>query len=344
VKKTAPPSPADHQSSLLLPYVEDLLSPPEKEKVNDHLNGCAQCAAEAEALRETIALLGGNKEAFCPEVWELYEYAHYGKDSDGLICRHLRQCDPCRESVLALTEKKSPEVMPDQLWRELKQAIPGAHRATPAAEPYSETFFDRVSRLFRFPAIAMGVATAAVLAVVLLRPPDMPQSVVALSSVAWEKAPKPKGLHPSVPRAAIVLSLKDLDPPWPKERIDALYQALAPSMEMYDRIQILTPAMVRQSLDRSDLKLRDTRAVAKAVAEKLSLSAVAVVMVAAGSHGARVQIDLLDASTGRMETRKTEADVPWTDLDNTVRQLTWAALLQLNKGVGAESKQNAGSP
>ncbi len=274
--KKPPPSATEHPSDLLLPYAEDLLTPIDKETVEDHLRGCAQCASELEELRETIALLKGNKEAFCPEHWELYEYVHYGKDPAGLIGSHLQQCEPCKEAAHALSEKTAPEAMPDQVWAALMQRLPSTHRDSPLAEPDSESFIDRVYRLFRFPAIAVGVATAAVLAFVLLRPPQMPQSVMALSSVAWEKAPKPKDLLPSAKRAAIVLALKDFDPPWPKERIDGLYEALAPPVEMYARFHIVPPRVVGESLDRSDLKLPQTSAVVDALAKKLSLSAVVV--------------------------------------------------------------------
>jgi hypothetical protein len=336
--KKPPPSATEHPSDLLLPYAEGLLTPIEKEVLEDHLRGCAQCASELEELRETIALLERNKEALCPEHWELYEYVHYGKDPRGLICRHLQQCEPCSETARELGEKISPEAMPDQVWASVKQRLPSTHRNAPSAEPDSETFIDRLYRLFRFPAIAVGVATAAVLAFVLLTPPQMPQSVMALSSVAWENAPKPKGLIPSAKRAAIVLTLKDFDPPWPRERIDALYEALAPPVEMYARFQIVPPRVVRESLDRSELRLAHTRALVDALAKKLSLAAVLVVTVTARGQGARVQVDLLDTSTGNVTYQKTEANIPWTNLDTAIRQLAFSALLPPEKGTEAQTK------
>ncbi len=338
MKKPPPPRDTEHPGDLLLPYAEDLLTPTEREMVKDHLRGCEQCASELEELRDTISLLGQHKEAFCPEHGELYEYVNYGKDPDGLIARHLRLCEPCRETVQALSRKAAPEAMPDQVWQALKQRIPRPDRDACALEQDSGNFIDQVFRLFRFPAIAAGVAAAAVLAFVLLRPPQMPQSIMALSSVAWEKAPKPKGLVPSAKRAAIVLVLKDFQPPLSRERIDALYEALAPPVELYALFQFVPPSEVRESLDRADLRLPHTRAVVDALAKKLSLSAVLVVTVTAQEQEARVLVDLLDTSTGKVTSHQTETHVSLTNLDNALRQLALAALLPAEKGPQAESK------
>ncbi len=51
-----------------------------------------------------------------------------------------------------------------------------------------------------------------------------------------------------------------------------------------------------------------------------------------------MQVDLLDTSTGLVTSHKTEANVPWTNLDNTIRQLVLAALLPSEKGTEAETK------
>ena len=337
MKKHAQSHTTEHPNDLLLPYVEGLLDPTEKEMVEDHLKACALCAAEVEQLRETIALLGAHRDAFCPEDWELYEHVHYGTDPDGLISRHVQHCQSCRQIVEELSAQISPEQMPDRLWDSIRQQAPFESRMPLPAQLDSESFLDRVSRMFRFPAIAVGVATAAVLGFVLLRTPDMPQSVVALSSVAWEKAPKPKALHASDKNAAIILVLKDFDPPWPKERIDRLYEALVPPVEVYDRFRILSPAAIKESLGRSGLKARETGSVVAALAKGLSLTTVVVVTVTARGQAASVQVDVIDTSSGRLTMQKAAAYVPGGNLDSTARQLTLDALLSHEKGTQTRS-------
>jgi hypothetical protein len=338
VKKPAQPHSTDHPSDLLLPYVEGLLTRSEQDMVEEHLRGCAACVSEVEQLRETIALLGAHKEAFCPEEWELYEHVHYGADPNGLVGRHLQHCDSCREIVRTLTEQVSPKQMPDRLWHGVRQQFPSAERAPSPAQPDSESFFDRMYRMFRIPALGVGLATAVVLCFVLLRPPEMPQTVMALSSVAWENAPKPKTLQPSGKSTAIVLVLKDFDPPWPQNRIDKLYAALVPPVEVYDRFRVMPPGAVKESLDRSALALRDTTAVVAALAQKLGLTAVVVVRLTGSRQAASVQVEVIDARSGHVTSQETAAHVPGEELEPTIKRLALAALVPGQKETGAESR------
>jgi hypothetical protein len=338
VKNPAQPHNTDHPSDLLLPYVEGLLARAQQDMVEGHLRGCAACASEVEQLRETIALLGAHKEAFRPEEWELYEHVHYGTDPKSLIGRHLHHCGSCREVVRTLTEQVSPSQMPDRFWHGVKQQFPSAERSPSSAQPDSESLFDRVCRMFRFPALAVATAAAAVLVFVLLSPPQMPHTVMALSSVAWENAPKPKALQPSGKSAAIVLVLGDFEPPWTQDRIDKLYEALMPPVEVYDRFRVLSPRAVKGSLDRSALALRDTGAAVAALAQKLGLTAVVVVTLAGRRQAASVQVDVIDASSGRVTAQKTAAPVPSANLVPTINALVLAALVPAQEETGTESR------
>jgi hypothetical protein len=289
-------------------------------------------------LRETIALLAAHKESFCPEEWELYEYVHYGTDPDGMIERHLKTCAPCKEVAGELARQVSPSRMPEQLWADIKRQLPSPVRVSAPASSESESFFERVYRMFRFPALAAGLATAVVLGFVLLRAPHMPQSVVALSSVGWANAPKPKSLQKGAQSAAILLVLEDFDPPWTQDKIDRLYDALVPTVDVYDRFRIVSPREVRDALDRSDRKLPDTKAVIQVLAKKLSLATVAVVTVTARGQSASVQVDVVDASSGRVTAQKTAAYVPAANLESTVKHFTLAALVPPAEGTTEKSK------
>ena len=43
-----------------------------------------------ETLNETIEDLRANKDAFCPNLWELHEFAFYGSDAAGSYIRAYR--------------------------------------------------------------------------------------------------------------------------------------------------------------------------------------------------------------------------------------------------------------
>ena len=44
MKKPSPPTSSEHPDALLLPYVEDMITPAEKADVEEHLSTCDQCA------------------------------------------------------------------------------------------------------------------------------------------------------------------------------------------------------------------------------------------------------------------------------------------------------------
>lgn len=338
MKKPAQPNMTDHPEDLLLLYAEGLLTETEKHTVEKHLGACAECSSEMDRLQETIAMLTVHRDAFCPEEWELYEYAHYETDTDGAIAKHLKRCESCHDVVEELTRQVSPSVMPAELWNDIRQQLPSPVRVAAVAQSDSEGFLERVYHMFRFPALAAGLVTAVVLGFVLLRSPEMPQSVIALSSVGWTNAPKPKSLHPSEKSAAILLAVEDFDPPWSQARIDKFYDALVPSVDVYDRFRIVSPRGVKASLDRSALKLRDTKAVVAAIAKKLSLTTVVVVTITARGQAASVQADRIDPSSGQVTVQKTAAYVPIANLESTVKHLAAAALATPAKGNQSESK------
>lgn len=338
MKKPAQPNMTDHPEDLLLLYAEGLLTENEKHVVERHLGACAECSSEVDRLQETIAMLTVHREAFCPEEWELYEYAHYGTDPDGAIGKHLKRCESCRNVVEELTRQVSPSLMPAALWSDMRQQLPSPVRVAASAQPDSEGFLERVYRMFRFPALAAGLVTAVVLGFVLLKSPEMPQSVIALSSVGWTNAPKPKSLHRSEKSAAILLVVEDFDPPWSQERIDKLYDVLVPSVDVYGRFRIVSPRGVKASLDRSTLKLRDTKAVVAAIAKKLSLTTVVVVTITARGQAASVQADRIDPASGQVMAQETAAYVPLANLEATVKHLTAAAFAPSEKGKEPKSK------
>ena len=90
--------PERHLEELFLPYIEDTLTESEKAKVADHLSHCRQCSGEVQAIRGLVHDLKSAREVFCPESWELYEWARSGRP-EGLIFRHVDLCGACAKEV-----------------------------------------------------------------------------------------------------------------------------------------------------------------------------------------------------------------------------------------------------
>jgi hypothetical protein len=327
VKKPESPPNSEHLTDLLLPYVDGSLSPVQRQMVEEHLKGCPECSSEANEIRETVTLLGHHKEAFCPEPWELYEFVKYGHDANGMIRSHLDRCSTCLEISRDIVPGTSAEQMPRHVSVRLKERLRAVYRTKRDDVLSTESLLDRLYRRFRFPAVAMGVAAAAVLAMVLLHSPDMPQSVIALSGVTWERAPKPKAIQATAGSAAIALVLKDFDPPLPREKIDALYQALAPSMDVYERFHVVPPATVKDAVDSRDKRITDTMQLVERLGKKLHLAAALVVTVTARPKGATVELELVDTASGQIKARKTEDNIPEADLERKLRDSALSMLL-----------------
>ena len=84
-----------------------MIAPAEKARLEEHLSTCDECALRVKELRETTAALKQNKQAFCPEPWELYEFAQSGDDPHGTVSIHVQDCPLCSED---LHEWKMPHV------------------------------------------------------------------------------------------------------------------------------------------------------------------------------------------------------------------------------------------
>ena len=247
MKKPSPPTSSEHPDALLLPYVEDMITPPEKAEVEEHLSTCDQCASRAEELRETTAALKQNKQAFCPEPWELHDFAQSGNDPHGVISLHVEHCPLCSEDLGAWKMAQSEEPMPAELWNRLRERLPreAPKQVSPERPRWVQTIWESLARFWRAPAMAVGVAAAVLVLVVTFYPRDMTQPMIALSSVSWEGIPKPKSIQKN---AAFVVLFKDFKDPVPQKQIDSLYEALKPSMELNERYGIVSPAEISEAV------------------------------------------------------------------------------------------------
>lgn len=336
MKKPPPPDADEHQDDLLLPYAEGLLDAHAKERVEEHLSRCAQCSSELEGLRETITTLRENPEAFCLAPWQLYEYLNYGHDPDGMIAEHLEVCPACREISRTLSLEAQREEIPQAVLLRLQKPVPEALTSSSDAVRPGLRLFGRFRRLLRAPAIAAAAVAAAMLAVIVFYPYETPRSILALSTVSWQATPKPKSGHMSDRRAAVLLVLKDFAEPLPQSRIDSLYEALAPTMEMYERVRIVPPAMVKQAMEKKSVAFQDVDRIPAWLGKELNVGSVALVTVAAGPKGISVQSTLVDTKSGAVLAQQGERGVPEAEIDKKVRQSV--RTLFLTQEGGGESR------
>ena len=321
-----PPSSSQHPEDLLLPYIEGRLSPDERAMVEAHLHACQECRTLKEQLAETVRLLTSNREAFCPEPWAVYELVHYSHDPDGTIATHLEQCGACKEIARSITEKLSADQMPARVAQALKESV--AQMAPPprqTSEP-QESLLENLVRRYRLPALSLGLAAAILVLVVLLPSPAF-RSGFLPSSVTWENVPKPKSFGQGMKRAAMVLLLTDSGRTMPQNEVDALYHALAPTMDLYQRFQIVSPAQLSAAIGKRRYRDDTVNEMIARLHSELDVSLVALITVKPEKDGSAVEVEIVDAGSGKVEAKKSESRVPGSELAKTVATTAHSLLL-----------------
>ncbi|HTY21736.1 MAG TPA: zf-HC2 domain-containing protein [Desulfomonilaceae bacterium] len=328
--KSRPPNDARHPDDLLLPFVEDLLDPDEKAAVEEHIFQCAECSARVKELRQTIETLRINRDAFCPEPWELYEFAVYGRQSVGSVADHLTECQPCREMVQSWAAEAPKEQMPAELWAKVNRALSAATVGQAAIRMQPAGILERLRGLFNAPTWAVGAVTVAILLVIIFYPWEVPQSTIALSSVTWEGVPKPKVVQPVTKRVAIIVALKNFQPPLSRAKINALYEAVAPTMDIYERYDVLTPFVVSEAVKKG---LIDTSGRAKMLHDlrsSLDCAWAILVTAVAGPDGIGFEAEFIDAATGMIQEKRAASRLSEADLGPAIHKAV-TELLQGHK-------------
>jgi hypothetical protein len=326
VKNPNIPTSQEHPEALLLPYVEDTITSAEKAGVEGHLNTCDQCASRVEDLRQAIAGLKQNKQAFCPEPWELYDFAQTGDDPHGVIELHVENCPLCSEDLRAWKMAPPEEPMPAELWNRLRERLPkpAPKQVLPRTPRWGEIFLQTLVRWWKAPAMAAGVAAVVLVLVVTFYPRDMTQPMIGLSSVSWEGIPKPKSLQEN---AAFVVFFKDFKDPVPQKQIDSLYEALKPSMDLNERYGIVSPAKISEAVNGGQVPSNNSTAMIDGLRKNLNVSRVLVITVFPSADKLAARIEFIDTISGKTLQTKTVEKIEQSELPARVRSDAFGMLL-----------------
>lgn len=272
-----------------------------------HIAECAECSASIQALNETIEDLRTNKDAVCPDPWELHEFAFYGSDSAGIITEHIQDCPVCNELVQTWKSEASNEQLPKELWGRLKQALSQDRNKQIRLQTKPAGFIERLRAMFDVPTWAIGAATVVVLLAIILYPREVPQSVIALSSVTWGNVPKPKTFQAVPKRTAIIILLKDFHPAVDQPAIDALYEAVAPSMDIYERYYVVPPDLIRDLVGKGLVDPSNRTIMLRKLKDHLDLTSIVNISAVSRAEGIAFEAELIDVSTGTILGKKTES-------------------------------------
>jgi hypothetical protein len=284
-----------HLEELLLPYIEDTLAESEKAKVADHLSHCRQCSGEVQAIRGLVHELKSAREVFCPESWQLYEWARSGRP-EGLILRHVDLCGACAKEVQGYQTESISDRMPDDLWRSVKSAL-GRENSRPANEGVGTSLWEKFYAWFKIPAVALS-AVAAIFLVVVIYPHTVQKPyIVGLSGETWEGAFKPKAVRP---KAAIVLMYKDIDNRPSQERIDTIYRALEPGMDVSEAFEIVAPAVLSNAIKSGKVDPYDRDRMLKDLNQQLGVTTAVLVTIVSSNGRTDARVEKVETLSGKV--------------------------------------------
>ncbi|MBI4965378.1 MAG: zf-HC2 domain-containing protein [Desulfomonile tiedjei] len=319
---------SEHCDELLLPYVEDLLAPEQRRIVQEHVDHCSRCSKEVEGLRAIIASLRDNKQAFCPEAWDIYEAVRSGAAAQASLSVHLKQCPRCFEEFQSYTA--TAEAMPPQLLAKVKERLERSPVSEKAEAPEKKPFklWEWITEHFRRPAFGVAAAVAAILIVVLIYPREQMEYMVGLSSVAWENVPRPKtGVESTGQRSAVLMFFRNFKEPLSRDKVDTLYQALEPSIEVNERFDVIPPATLTKAIKRGKVDPFNREKLLENLNDEFDVTTAVLVTVEPAARGFDVTCNLARAPEGTMLKDKIVRGVSEAQLAPTVRDAVWELLL-----------------
>lgn len=339
----------EHLTDLLPMYVDDRLSTDERRLVENHIKECAPCSEEVESLRLVINILRKEKTVFCPEPWELYEFIEKGTDPSGKMAQHLEDCPLCCAEVAEYKEGSATNKLPDKIKNELRKSFPKPGHSEKFEWKSGFTWAPGwLNSVFKTPALALGTAVAAILAVILLYPHGTPPVSIGVSSENWEEngpqgtpkslfsnaharkeihQPVPSGsrgaartlfLDGTKPRVVSIIVFHGSNKPEIQSTVDSLYQALKPNAEIKKRFKFSTPDQLKDFLEKtSDRKLSPTEALSQFYKE-FSVNLALIVNVKPNKEKFGLTTEVVDTRTGQSLAEFTRDAITSADLASTV--------------------------
>ncbi len=319
-----------HVEAELFSYLHGELSPETRKRIDEHLRDCPSCRTELREIRNLEAALGKNRNAFCPNSSELYEYAKFQRDPNGTIEPHLRLCEMCRSELAEYAQLPQTEPLPKELWQKIKAGL--EPRSAENADIYSDqiekvSFLQRIFGSLKLPA-AVTAAVAAALLVFILYPSQVPDSFVGLTASPWEQIPKSKTVIDTVKqRVAFIIMFKEFKKSVPQSIIDLSYKAVTPDIEIVDQYDVIDPSVVSRTLRKSVAKSPHPDNVLEIFQRDLGATLAVVMNVSPSARGFDINGSLIDTSLRKELKAVARMNVDQDQLGKALRELSFSLLL-----------------
>jgi hypothetical protein len=322
-----------HIDELCLAYVEDVLSPDEKTAIAQHLDRCPTCAGDVQDMSRWVAFVRDHRDALCPEEWQLFDYARGAQDISALLASHVERCPECRSRVDEYRTATTASGVPHALWERMTHVRGTSQEAPPAtSRSWLYRIWEQVAQAFSPPLAMAGAVAAAALVVVILYPSSPSGPALGLSSVSWgpdhadmtlmgEPDIVPKGVAPRTRLAAIVYFKDFKDKPEP-DRIDALYRVLEPGRDVRRHYEAVSPATVKEALQKAGTHGSTAGEVLRVLRDKLSVSRALIVTLSEKRDRFAIQAQLFDTGTGVVVREREVADVSAASLSEELEAVS----------------------
>ena len=135
-------------------------------------------------------------------------------------------------------------------------------------------------------------------------------------------------MQPAPKRSAIVIVLKDFRPAPGRTKIDSLYDAVTPTMDVYERYYVAPPAAISEAVRKGLVDPSDRTKMVRGLKDRLDLNNVVLITAVSEREGIAFEADLVDATTGNSLGKKTGSRVAEADLGRKIRQAALSLLLE----------------
>ncbi|MFC1836206.1 zf-HC2 domain-containing protein [Thermodesulfobacteriota bacterium] len=293
----------EHPDGLLMPYVEGLLDPPVRTAVDTHLDTCTECAEKLKELERLATSLNRNRDAFCPEPWELFAFCEDPANPAKGIAEHVDQCPLCRADAAEFQARTREEPLPEKVRTAVEFHYPQGVGEQAADENRSGWLKDLFAPLFRVRAPLLGAAMAAILVAVIVYPTAKLEQTMGLSSLTWENGKAglvPKSMsYDSRPRVAMLVMLRDFRQPLSQEEIDSLYRALKPTPEMQRSLDVLAPAVVKSAVGTDEFEPNDREGILERLDDDFDLARLLIVTLTGPRSRVVIENEVIEPKTKR---------------------------------------------
>ncbi len=323
MKHTNDPITEERFRDLQYLYLEDLLAPKERAEFDEHLKSCPDCSGELKEMSRWVAKLKEDKEALCPDAWEIYEHVRSGEQVPKALERHMETCDSCAQEAQSLKAVSREERMPRDLWAVMAPRFraPVASRLSDSLNRWFADLTETFLELFRAPVPAFAtVAVAVLLAVALLYPTGGTGPAPLMSSIRWNVPLNLMGARPvKQERVATIIFLKGFKQPFKEERIDSLYGSLAPTREMDEHFDFVSPADVKEAVTRGKIKIDTINNILQGLSHELNVSRVVALTLTPVGVAFGIEGELVETRTGKIVAKHSVKEAPGAELSSRMK-------------------------